>query len=142
MVKKRNGSIKNVLMTISSVSLVVPLIIMIVSISISMNNMSANAQKDAADSLYSSIKDSVKNETQLMITGAEALYSKEKGTMPEKDLTKLVLDMVRKSKYGTAGYFFVYQYDGVRLVAPENPKQEGKNLINVTDKKGLSWLQV
>lgn len=73
-----------------------------------------------------------------MISSAESLYSRNKGKMTDQQLQNLILDNIRNTTYGDHNYFSVYRENGIRLVAPENRAQEGKNLIDTTDKNGVS----
>lgn len=45
-------------------------------------------------------------------------------------------DILRRLRYGTNGYFFVYDLEGTNIVLGPKPSLEGKNLIGLQDKKG------
>ncbi len=137
-VAARNGkSIKNVLTAIDGFGILVTVLILIAGLLISLNLVTQKAREVSSNSLYAEIKDNLKYETQIIASSAESLYSENKGKMTDRQLQDLVLGNIRDAKYGDSGYFFVYQQDGTRLVAPENRSQEGKNLIGTTDKNGV-----
>lgn len=48
---------------------------------------------------------------------------------------------MRQLRYGTDGYFFVYDYQGVNLVLGPKPEIEGKNLFNAKDAGGKFFIQ-
>ena len=47
-----------------------------------------------------------------------------------------VKKVLRQLRYGTDGYFFVYDYQVVNLVLGPKPEIEGKNLFNAKDAGG------
>lgn len=53
----------------------------------------------------------------------------------------MILSKIDASRYGNGGYFFVYQYYGVKLVATENKAMVGKNLWDLKDAKGFLAVQ-
>jgi methyl-accepting chemotaxis protein len=100
---------------------------------------SANRQSSeiAAENILKQVKQSIQDNTMSIITMSEAQYAKEQGQVPDDELFGKILDNIRNTKYSDSGYYFVYQYDGVSLVTPDNLSNEGKNLIDTTDPNGL-----
>jgi methyl-accepting chemotaxis protein len=87
------------------------------------------------------VQDRLKYAVQSMVSSTEAFYNEKTGTMPEEELLNTIQKEFSDVKYGELGYFFVYQYDGVSLVAPEDKSQEGKNLWELTDRNGKKPIQ-
>ena len=112
------------------------IIIMLVSI----QDVSRQSDTISDDALIKQVKNQIQFNTQAVVSMAEALYAKDKGTLPDGELYLKVLDTIRKTEYTDAGYYFVYQYDGIRLVAPENLAQEGQNLYSL-EKNGYRPVQ-
>lgn len=133
----KDKSIKSVLMFINGIGILFTAFILVVGLLISLSIVTKQARTVAANSLYKNVEDNLKYETQVAISSAESLYNKNKGKMTNRQLQDFVLENIRNAKYGDSGYFFVYQKDGIRLVAPENRAQEGQNLIATVDKNGV-----
>ncbi|MGR3970727.1 methyl-accepting chemotaxis protein [Shewanella sp. 1180_01] len=47
-----------------------------------------------------------------------------------------VNDALRTLRFGTAGYFFIYDFNGLSVFHAVKPEQEGANLIGMTDPNG------
>lgn len=105
---------------------------------IQVNNSS---QKIIQDSIQGEIQDRLKFSVQAAVTNGETYYKLNQGKLPEAELRKNILAMLDGSRFSTDGYFFAYEYSGVRLVAPENQAMVGKNLIDITDKNGVKLIQ-
>lgn len=107
----------------------------------SLLQMSSKSQALMKNSVEAEIQERLTFTVQSAVTNAQAYYKLNAGKLPEEELFKNTLGMLDGIRYGTDGYFFVYEYTGVRLVAPENPASVGKNLINVEDKNGVKLVQ-
>jgi signal transduction histidine kinase len=104
--------------------------------------VNSNATEIAKANLLDQVKNGVQTTTKAIVADSLAQYERDKGTVDQKELVDRILDNIRKTKYSDTGYYFVYQYDGIRLVAPENPAQEGKNLWDLTDEAGNKPVQM
>ena len=104
------------------------------------SGVSAQSTTISDEALLKQVKSQVQFNTQTIISVSQAQYEREKGAVPEEDLIQKILDNIRKTKYTTAGYFFVFQYDGTHLVAPDNLAQEGQNVLNL-EKNGFRPIQ-
>lgn len=56
--------------------------------------------------------------------------------LDEQFAKQQVKAIIEKLRYGTDGYFFVYNQDGTNLVHPIMPELQGQNLIDIQDKNG------
>jgi Methyl-accepting chemotaxis protein len=104
--------------------------------------MTDTSENIASARVLTEIKNSLQFTVQATITAMENLYRKNAAKMSEQEITALIKDEFDSVRYSEAGYFFVYQYDGIRLVAPENKSQEGENLWDLTDSKGNKPVQM
>jgi methyl-accepting chemotaxis protein len=135
-VKKAKGSIRSKILWLTVASCFILSAILLLMMVYSINKVSQSANTIVTDSMLKQVQSSVKNSVQVLVSNSQAQYNKEKGAMDEQTLINKVLDNIRNTKYSTSGYYFVYTYDGIRLVAPENKAQEGKNLFDLTDAAG------
>jgi len=55
----------------------------------------------------------------------------------DKKLQQQAKSILRQLRFGNDGYIFVYQFDGTNIVMGPKPSLEGKNLLNLKDKKGV-----
>lgn len=94
-----------------------------------------------SENVLDQVKNSIMFTVQATITSMDALYRENIGKMTHEEAVALVKRNFDAIKYSDAGYFFVYYTNGVRMVAPENKSQEGKNLWDLTDSKGNRLIQ-
>lgn len=92
----------------------------------SLLQMSSKSQALMKNSVEAEIQERLTFTVQSAVTNAQAYYKLNTGKLPEEELFKNTLGMLDGIRYGSDGYFFVYEYTGVRLVAPENPASVGK----------------
>ncbi|MCG9713967.1 methyl-accepting chemotaxis protein [Shewanella insulae] len=85
-----------------------------------------------------------------MATFKESLYKERKAQLQEQ--VQIALEIVnyqmslgeagdvnkalRNVRFGSAGYFFIYDFNGISIFHAVKPDQEGKNLIGMTDPNG------
>lgn len=106
-----------------------------------MNKVNNETQLAVGNEIQGQVKVGIKSNVLIMATAMEALYKDKQGKIPEKELIAEVLSKIDSARYGTSGYFYVYQYDGIRLVAPENKAMVGKNLWGTKDPNGMKVIQ-
>ncbi|HBE78568.1 MAG TPA: hypothetical protein DDW65_12455 [Firmicutes bacterium] len=136
-----NRSIYFKLLTLLFIGLFLNGVFFLVGFIYSAGKMTETSKNVASDKVLIEVENSMQFAVQATISAMQNLYqenSNPKSVLEVRALIKREFDSVR---YGEAGYFFVYQYDGVRLVAPENKSQEGKNLWDLTDAKGNKPVQ-
>ncbi|HEX3047126.1 MAG TPA: cache domain-containing protein, partial [Bacillota bacterium] len=103
--------------------------------------MTKASENVASDKVLTEVENSMRFTVETAISTMQNLYNENPGAKSAEDVKALIKREFDSAKYSEAGYFFVYRYDGVRLVAPENKSQEGKNLWDLTDSKGNKPVQ-
>jgi signal transduction histidine kinase len=58
-------------------------------------------------------------------------------SLSEEGLKESLLKEVEKIRFGTNGYFFIYDYQGINLMHPMKPHLVGNNLYNLQDPNGV-----
>jgi len=115
-----NRSIYFKLLTLLFIGLFLNGVFFLVGFIYSAGKMTETSKNVASDKVLIEVENSMQFAVQATISAMQNLYqenSNPKSVLEVRALIKREFDSVR---YGEAGYFFVYQYDGVRLVAPEN----------------------
>lgn len=95
-----------------------------------------SVEKIISQEVLTQVQFGLKHTVQSMASAMEALYNEKVGTIPEEELLATIQKEFGAAKYSNSGYFFVYQYDGVLLVSPDDPSQEGQNLWDLTVRNG------
>ncbi|MEI6100375.1 MAG: methyl-accepting chemotaxis protein [Eubacteriales bacterium] len=138
-VKKK--TIKTKVVGITLVSVIALAAVMLSVMLYFVDSVNKQSSDIATKNILQQVQDSVQFRTKAIISISTAMYEKEKGSVPDQQLYEQILDNIRKTSYSDTGYYFVYQTDGIRLVAPENPKQEGQNLFDLSDANGMKCVQ-
>ena len=128
-------------MGLTVISVLVMAVALVTTMVLVILHVNAKAMEIAETDLLNQVKNGVQTTTQAVVKNSLAQYEKDKDSMSEKELVDLILDNIRNTQYSDTGYYFVYMYDGTRLVAPENPSQEGQNLWDLTDEAGNKPVQ-
>jgi len=139
--KARQSTIKTKIIALTLISILIMSGVLVGIMLFFVNSSNQQSSQIASDNILAQVKDSVLQKTNTIVSVSQAQYDAGKGTVADDDLYKAILNNIRNTKYSDTGYFFVYQYDGIRLVAPENKAQEGQNLYDLTDANGLKCVQ-
>ncbi|MNF22352.1 Phytochrome-like protein cph2 [compost metagenome] len=68
---------------------------------------------------------------------ADALYQREKGHRPEREIRQLIIEALRPLRFfGGSGYFFIDDLAGNCVLLPINPEREGQSLLDNRDVDG------
>lgn len=140
--KGKSKSIKTKILSIIFICVLGLSVLLMGAMVVSIQLVNSEAEGIAKTSLLDQVKSGVQTTTMAIVTESQSQFERDRGTMPDDQLTEKILDNIRLTKYSDSGYFFVYQYDGTRVVAPENPSQEGKNLWDLTDEEGKKPIQL
>jgi len=71
----------------------------------------------------------------------ENIYNENKDKS-KIEISKMIKDAIRTIRYDDGrGYFFIYSMDGRNVLLPPAPHMEGKNMLNLQDKKGLYMIK-
>jgi|BioPla2DNA2_1021312.scaffolds.fasta_scaffold172387_1 signal transduction histidine kinase len=131
---KFQNSIGSKLLLMMLVGMLIPAVVMFVSLLVSINRISSSSQLVIAEQVNEEVKDGIKNNVDSLISGIEAKYKDKVNDFTDEEIIQIIKNEFDGVRYGEAGYFFVYFYDGVRLLAPENRAMEGQNLLDLEDK--------
>ncbi|MBE0495594.1 MAG: cache domain-containing protein [Campylobacterales bacterium] len=73
---------------------------------------------------------------------ATNLYATYRHTTTPQELQRLIIEALRPIRYMEgSGYFFITRNDGVKILFPDGPEYEGKNLLHVSTPSKLSYVQ-
>jgi methyl-accepting chemotaxis protein len=126
------------------ISLILSLVILgTCIIGVAYSNTKQNAQmftKEYEKSAYGFYENELKTIMEMMQQSANALYKAEKakGTSDEQIKEAILAQFDALHFFNDkSGYIFVYTYEGVNILNPNNKAQEGKNLFNLKDSNGV-----
>ncbi|OLQ90222.1 histidine kinase [Vibrio panuliri] len=85
-------------------------------------------------SLIKSKETALKDSVDLALDAIKHVY--DDTSLAEGVAKAQVKAIIEKLRYGTDGYFFVYDHKGTNLVHPIMPELQGRNLIDIQDNNG------
>ncbi|MBZ0329797.1 cache domain-containing protein [Halomonas sp. ANAO-440] len=91
------------------------------------------------DGLLQAKKAELKNYMELSYTAIRDIY--EDPSLPREVAQGLVADAFHRMEYGSDGYFFVYDYQGLNVVHPRLEHLVGQDLWNFRDEDGKLLIQ-
>ncbi|MGB9782773.1 MAG: methyl-accepting chemotaxis protein [Moorellaceae bacterium] len=134
-------SLRNKVMALVLATMLVTVAAQLIIYSLSLSKVTVRSQALSQDHLLSEVQTGLKNTVEAMVSSLTDTYKSSAATMSESQLVELVKRTLSAARYGEAGYFFAYRFDGTRLVAPENKSQEGQNFWDLVDKSGKKVVQ-
>ena len=141
MKKEKQKSIKGKIILLTFISMLILVAILLGTMIFAVLTVSSNASAMAQEQLKEQLKSSIQMMTNSIAEASQIQYHTEINLTPDQKVSK-VLNHIRNTKYSESGYYFVFQYDGTQLVAPENPANEGKNLWELADEDGNKVIQM
>ncbi|RCV90194.1 cache domain-containing protein [Billgrantia montanilacus] len=91
------------------------------------------------DGLLQAKKAELKNYMELAYTAIRDIY--EDTSLPEDVAQRRVAEAFHRMEYGSDGYFFVYDYEGLSIVHPRLEHLVGQDLWNFRDEDGKFLIQ-
>jgi methyl-accepting chemotaxis protein len=92
------------------------------------------------DAILQERRTALSGQVEAALSTVKALaLSAEKGLISQQEAQERAKSVLRAVRYGKNDYFFVYNYDGVNLAHGLKPENEGKNLLDAKDAKGLRF---
>ena len=137
----RSGSLNRKLLWFILSGILLPTLFLSIYFPLTMNGFGKDIQHVADQRLETEIDKQIQYSVSSLALALETLYNYYSDKMLESDLIELIKNAIRTAHYGNNGYFFLIQSDGTRLVAPDDPAQEGTNAWDLTDSNGIKVIQ-
>ncbi|MGL4204583.1 MAG: methyl-accepting chemotaxis protein [Aeromonadaceae bacterium] len=129
--------IKNKIITLAILPLVLAVLVINLSVYFASQTQLSEQQAALRDDLMAAKKAELSQFLQLAETSITKLYA-QPDTPAVREQVKNVL---RDLRYGSDGYFFVYDFNGVNQVLGTKPELEGKDLSGLKDETGTYFIQ-
>jgi two-component system NarL family sensor kinase len=121
---------------------VAPLLLAILLIggllSVEMQRLEDQQSQVLEDALLTAKRDELRNYVALALTSIESLYASGRDDEATKAQVKAILS---RMNFGSDGYFYVYDREGLCLVHPRQPELVGQNLWNRRDTDGTYMIR-
>lgn len=135
------GHISRRLLLFISFGIFIPALFLLIYFSWAMNQFGNVAQISVEKRLATELDKQIQYSTQSMALALKTLYDNRNQDASEAETVELIKKAVRTARYGNNGYFLLIQYDGTRVVVPDDISQEGTNGWDLTDPNGVKVFQ-
>jgi methyl-accepting chemotaxis protein len=104
------------------------------------------AEKASKENIIHEVEKELKSKSEIIISILNRTYEEKKGKISKNEMKKLLKDIVRNSRYGKSGYFWINDKHPKMIMHPIKPQLDGRNITNVKDSNGknylLKWLKL
>jgi len=100
------------------------------------NNLQNATNESLKTSLMTKEKERIKNATHVMAQNLELLVQNNTVSNSNKELKEMIVKENTPIRFGEAGYFFIYDYEGKTISLPPDRDVEGTNRWELKDAQG------
>ena len=100
------------------------------------NNLQNATGQNLQSSLLTKEKERISNATEVMAKNLELIVASQSADITQEELKTLLIEENNPVRYGEAGYFFIYDYEGNTISQPTDRELEGTNRWNEQDPRG------
>ncbi len=133
---KNNLDIKKKILLFIGVAFLVTIIAIGGIVFYQFNNLQAETGNILKESLLTKEKERISNATEVMAQNLELIVTNQGENITEEDLQELLIEENNTVRFGEAGYFFIYDFQGNTISQPTEKELEGTNRWHVQDTKG------
>lgn len=135
------GHISRKLLLFIFFGIFIPALFLSIYFSWAMNQFGNMAQTTIEKRLGTESDKQIQYSAQSMALALKTLYDNRSQDITETETVESIKRAVKTAHYGNNGYFSLIQYDGTRLVVPDDVAQEGTNGWELTDSNGVKIYQ-
>ncbi len=137
--KAKSRSLKLKLLFLILFGMLIPTGVLLGGYFYSINEVRTTSERVYNKLIIDQVKSGLKFIVESTVSSIQGEYGEQ--AIGDSDVIRLLKMELDNIRYGDSGYFFAFQYDGIRLVSPENREQEGQNLWDFTDPSGKKPIQ-
>jgi len=85
--------------------------------------------------------DRIKDTVHTMAQNLAEIYRENQATLSKEELRELIVEKNNLIRFGEAGYFFIYDYQGETIALPTATELQGSNRLDLQDSEGTYILK-
>ncbi len=105
-------------------------------VSLAVKTVETYYDRTSSDRVKVEVKDELKKQTGFLMSIIEGEYNNYKDSVAPDVLKERIRQIIKSTRYGETGYFWVNDTDAVIVMHPIKPQLDGKNLYDYKDKGG------
>ncbi|RXJ95625.1 chemotaxis protein [Malaciobacter molluscorum] len=111
-------------------------------VSLAIKTVSSYNERTSIDKIKLEVQDYLEEQTNFIFSILQSEYKKQKNKMSFNELKEHLRNIVKESKYGKDGYFWINDTNAVIVMHPIKPQLDGKDLSEFKDKNGKKIFSV
>jgi len=105
-------------------------------VSLAVKTVETYYERTSKEKVKDEVKGELKKQTNFIMSIIEGEYNKYSSSVPAEELKERIRQIVKSTRYGDNGYFWINDTDAVIVMHPIKPQLDGKNLYEYKDKGG------
>ncbi|MGM0502121.1 MAG: methyl-accepting chemotaxis protein [Bacillota bacterium] len=126
-------TIKNKILLGVGGSFLIVMLIMGLVINYQFNSLQEQNNSNLKEVLLAKERERIKNTVHSMAQSLGEVYQENKDNLSESELRELIVEHNKDIRFGEAGYFFIYNYEGDVVSLPPDPDKQGNNRWDLQD---------
>jgi methyl-accepting chemotaxis protein len=94
------------------------------------------AEKASKENIIHEVEKELKSKSEILISILNRTYEEKKGKISKNEMKKLLKDIVKNSRYGKSGYFWINDKHPKMIMHPIKPQLDGRDITNIKDPNG------
>ncbi|EJF07530.1 Methyl-accepting chemotaxis protein with CACHE sensing domain Mcp5 [Thiovulum sp. ES] len=94
------------------------------------------AEKSSTENIIHEVEKELKSKSEILLSILNRTYKEKNGKIAKNEMKKLLKDIVRNSRYGNSGYFWINDNHPKMIMHPIKPQLDGRDITNIKDPNG------
>ncbi len=105
-------------------------------VSVAMSTVDSFYQRGTTENITKEVQKSLSTHTNQIFSQINNIYEKYKGKISKIELQNKIKEIIKTTRYGSDGYFWINDFDSVMIEHAVAPRLNGKSLHNLKDTNG------
>ncbi|MCV6607440.1 MAG: cache domain-containing protein [Campylobacterales bacterium] len=106
------------------------------AVDIALKTVDTYYQRTDKEMIKKSVQKELKNQTDVLITAMNGHYKRYKGKISNRELRRQLINIVKTSRYGKSGYYWINDMSPKMIMHPVKPSLDGRELSEFKDPNG------
>lgn len=98
-------------------------------------------EQTSKEKLQKLVEEDLDKNTDFIFSIINEQYTRYKNVLSKNELKSKITEIIKDTKFGKTGYFFVADLNNKIIAHPVDSKLEGKDFSNVKDKNGIVFIK-
>ncbi|AXX86852.1 Cache sensor-containing MCP-domain signal transduction protein [Malaciobacter marinus] len=110
-------------------------------VSMALRSVKSFYEQTSKQKLQKLVEEDLDKNTDFIFSIINEQYNRYKNVLSKNELKSKITEIIKDTKFGKTGYFFVTDLNNKIIAHPIEPKLEGKDFSKVKDKNGIAFIK-